>query len=123
VECWKDGIFGVEGTLRSSYDRSGVCFGGFRPAEASGGATGFSPWGSTKDIFFATHYSGIPSLHFSGIHLKGEKSWLSGKDSKTRAFCRTHRKIRCHFFLVFALTFSIYGDNRMRQLYKALILL
>jgi hypothetical protein len=48
----------TEGTLRSSYERSGVCFGGFRlPAqglfgedradEACGGATGFSPWGST----------------------------------------------------------------------------
>jgi hypothetical protein len=35
----------VEGTLRSSYERSGVCFGGFRPNEACGGAAGFSPWG------------------------------------------------------------------------------
>jgi len=46
----------VEGTLRSSYERSGVCFGGFRlparsrfgegrPYEACGGAMGFSPWG------------------------------------------------------------------------------
>jgi len=46
----------AEGTLRSSNERSGICFGGFRlparsrfgkgrPYEACGGATGFSPWG------------------------------------------------------------------------------
>ena len=28
-------------------ERSRVCFGGFRPSEACGGGTGFSPWGST----------------------------------------------------------------------------
>jgi len=31
-------------------ERSRVCFGGFRPSEACGGATGFSPWGSTLPL-------------------------------------------------------------------------
>jgi hypothetical protein len=35
----------VEGTLRSSYERSGGLLRRVPPYEACGGATGFSPWG------------------------------------------------------------------------------
>jgi len=63
----------VEGTLRSSYERSGVCFGGFRlparsrfgegrPYEACGGATGFSPWGLHMSREMGVPWLGLPGM-------------------------------------------------------------
>jgi len=68
----------------------------------------------SENHLFAAQHSSIPALQCSRIHEDGEKSSLLRKDSKTMAFCRTYEKIGCHFFLPFALTFSICGDNETR---------
>jgi hypothetical protein len=46
----------VEGTLRSSYERSGVCFGGFRPTKHVE-----EPWASARGTHFTPQWGDIPA--------------------------------------------------------------
>jgi metallo-beta-lactamase family protein len=68
--CFETVDEGVEGTLRSSYERSGVCFGGFRPTKHVEEQRASARRGSTFPLFLHPFYPFIASCEWSYKVLK-----------------------------------------------------